>query len=245
MVLINAIVGSIQEGRAERALPAQRGGRMMRCIRRMLFCLFAAGGALVHPTTAAETQIWRGNFLVGRPGAMFSPCRTGERLSLEDATPDRALEAAYRELARRPGRPIFVEFAGQRDGTRIRATRFERAQAEGPGCREALADVRLRAYGFNPFIQLEARASSVLLRQSPASAPLEYAGAALRLVDGEARYEGVTADSVLRLRVRATPCREALSSAIFSYEALLEVDGARYAICAYWGDFGPIPDLPR
>jgi len=85
----------------------------------------------------------------------------------------------------------------------------------------------------------------VLLRQSPAATPLEYAGAALRLEGGEARYEGVTADSVLRLRLRARPCREVLSSAIFSYEALLEIDGERYAICAYWGDLGPVPDLPR
>lgn len=202
-------------------------------------------GATVSPAAAAEETVWRGNFLVGKPGAMFSPCRTGERLVLEDATPGRALEAAYRELARRPGRAIFAEFSGRRDGRQIRATRFLRAQAEGPGCREDLDDVRLRAYGFNPFIQLEMRAASTLLRLRPSGAPLEYAGASLRMEDGEARYEGVNADSVLRLRVRARPCREPLSSAIFSNEALIEVEGERYAVCAYWGDLGPTPALAR
>lgn len=202
-------------------------------------------GATVSPAAAAEETVWRGNFLVGKPGAMFSPCRTGERLVLEDATPGRALEAAYRELARRPGRAIFAEFSGRRDGRQIRATRFLRAQAEGPGCREDLDDVRLRAYGFNPFIQLEMRAASTLLRLRPSGAPLEYAGASLRMEDGEARYEGVNADSVLRLRVRARPCREPLSSAIFSNEALIEVEGERYAVCAYWGDLGPTPELAR
>ncbi|HSH07654.1 MAG TPA: hypothetical protein VLA41_08335 [Burkholderiales bacterium] len=205
----------------------------------------ALAGALLSVTAAAEETVWRGNFLVGKPGALFSPCRTGERLLLEDATPGQALEAAYRELARRPGRAIFAEFVGQRDAETIRATGFLRAQAEGPGCREDLDEVRLRAYGFNPFLQLEMRAASTLLRLRPAGAPLEYAGATLRLEDGEARYEGANADSVLRLRVRAKACREVLSSAIFSYEALIEVEGERYAVCAYWGGLGPIPALTR
>ena len=194
---------------------------------------------------AGEETVWRGNFLVGKPGPLFNPCRTSERLLLEDATPGRALEAAYRELARRPGRAIFAEFSGRRDGRQIRATRFVRAQAEGPGCREDLDGVRLRAYGFNPFIQLEMRAAATLLRLRPSGTPLEYAGATLRVEDGEARYEGANADSVLRLRLRARPCRELLSSAIFSTEALIEVEGERYAVCAYWGDLGPIPELAR
>lgn len=212
----------------------------------LCLCLaLALYAAAPPPVAAADEARWRGNFLVGRAGAQFNPCRTGERLALEDATPGAALEAAYRELARRPGRAIFVEFAGQRDGARIRATRFERAQAEGPGCREDLDAVRLRAYGFNPFIQLEMRADRVYLRLRPSGAPLEYAGAALPLEDGEARYEGASAGSVLRLRLRAAPCREQLSSAIFSAEALIEVDGERYAVCAYWGDLGPRPALGR
>lgn len=201
--------------------------------------------AVYWPVFAADAEIWRGNFLVGKPGALFNPCRTGDRLLLEDATPGRALEAAYRELARRPGRAIFAEFVGRRDGKRIRATRFERAQAEGPGCGEDLDDIRLRAYGFNPFVQIEVRAERVFLRLRPAGTPAEYSGAALRVEDGEARLEAASADSVLRLRVRARPCREVLSSAIFSYEALVEVAGERYAICAYWGDLEPIPALAR
>jgi uncharacterized membrane protein len=150
--------------------------------------------------------------------------------------------ALARQLSRRA---IFAEFSGRREGGQIRATRFLRAQAEGPGCREDLDDVRLRAYGFNPFIQLEMRAATTLLRLRPSGAPLEYAGATLRVEDGEARYEGANADSVLRLRVRARPCREVLSNAIFSNEALIEVGGERYAVCAYWGGLGPIPELAR
>jgi len=220
-----------------------RGGR--------LWCgiLLASACALPRITAAADAQIWRGNFLVAKQGALFNPCRSSERLVLDDATPGRALEAAYRALARRRGRPIFVEFTGLRTDTAgtatIRATRFERAQADGPGCGEDLDAVRLRAYGFNPFIQLEVRADSVFLRRRPASTPTEYAGAALRIEGGEARSESATADAVLRLRVRAKTCRETLSSGIFSYQALIEVDGERYASCAYWGKLGPIPDLPR
>lgn len=222
-----------------------RGGHLCCCL------LLACACGLPRLAAATEAQIWRGNFLVAKQGALFNPCRSGERLVLDDATPGRALEAAYRALARRRGRPIFVEFMGLRGksaGTAtatIRATRFERAQADGPGCREDLDAVRLRAYGFNPFIQLEMRAALVYLRRRPASEPTKYRGAALRVAEGEARYEGSTAESVMRVRVRAKPCRENLSSGIFSYQALIEVDGERYSSCAYWGDLGPIPDLPH
>jgi|GEM_PF-1568435 len=210
-------------------------------------CLLLALACAAAPLAAADdAAIWRGNFLLSRQGAaLFSPCRSGERLVLEDATTGRMLEAAYRELARQRGRAIFVEFAGNRDGARIQATRFERAQADGPGCREDLDDVRLRAYGFNPFIQLEMRAAATLVRLRPAGTPVEYSGATLRIEDGEARYEGANAHSVLRLRLRAKPCREVLSSAIFSTEALIEIDAGRYAVCAYWGGLGAIPDLRR
>jgi uncharacterized membrane protein len=168
----------------------------------------AAACALLQPAHADDRTIWRGHFLVGKAGAQFNPCRSGDRFALEDATPRRALEAAYRALVRRRGQ-----------------------------------DVRLRAYGFNPFIQLELRATKVLLRLRPAAAPVEYAGAALHVAGGEARLEAASAASVLHLRVRAKPCREELSNGLFSYEVTVEVDGRAYAACAYWGQLGPIPDL--
>ena len=212
----------------------------------LLPCLaFAAICAGPQPAQADDATIWRGHFLVGKAGAQFNPCRTGERFALVDATPGQALEAAYRALARRRGRAIFVEFAGQRTANGITATRFERALTDGPGCREELQAVRLRAYGFNPFIQVEVRATTVLLRLRPASAPVAYAGATLRVDGGEARLEAASAASVLHLRVRAKPCRETLSNGLFSYEATVDVGGVLYAACAYWGDLGPIPDLPR
>jgi uncharacterized membrane protein len=224
---------------------AHAGGRLMQRPSLWRWLVFAAACALLQAARADDTPIWRGHFLVGRAGAQFNPCRTGDRFALEDATPGRALEGAYRALAQRPGRAIFAEFAGRRTAQGITATRFERALTDGPGCREALQDVRLRAYGFNPFIQVEVRASAVLLRLRPASPPAEYAGAALRVDGGEARLEAASAASVLHLRVRAKPCRETLSNGLFSYEVTVDVGGVLYAACAYWGDLGPIPDLPR
>ena len=205
----------------------------------------ALAGALAPALHAAEPQRWRGHFLVGKSGALFNPCRTGDRYALDDATPGRALEGAYRELARRPGRAIFVEFIGLRMAQGIRATRFERALTDGPGCREDLDAVRLRAYGFNPFIQIELREAQVYLRLRPAREPEVYAGGELRVQDGEARLVATRADSVLKLRVRARACREPLSNGLFSYEAIAEIGATPYAACAYWGDLGPIPELRR
>jgi len=205
----------------------------------------ALAGALAHSLHAAEPQRWRGHFLVGKSGALFNPCRTGDRYALDDATPRRALEGAYRELAPRPGRAIFVEFIGLRLSQGIRATRFERALTEGPGCREDLDAVRLRAYGFNPFIQIELREAEVYLRLRPAGEPEVYAGGDLRVEDGEARLVATRADAVLKLRVRAKACREPLSNGLFSYEAIVEIGATPYAACAYWGGLGPIPELTR
>jgi uncharacterized membrane protein len=200
---------------------------------------------LSRPVQADDARLWRGNFLVGRPGAVFSPCRSAERYQIDDATTGKALEQAYRELARQPGRAIFVEFVGVRMAHGIRATRFERALTDGPGCGEDLSAVRMRAYGFNPFIQIEVRAAKIYLRLRPAGAPEIYTGGALEVDHGEARLEATRADSVLKLRVRARPCREPLSNGLFSYEAIADVHGTPYTACAYWGDLGPIPELPR
>jgi uncharacterized membrane protein len=218
---------------------------MMRSVLRRLAIALVVAWVLVRPAQAVEERLWRGNFLVGRSGAVFSPCRSAEHFKLEDATPGQALEAAYRELARQRGRAIFVEFIGARMAQGIRATRFERALTDGPGCGEELSTVRMRAYGFNPFVQIELREARVFLRLRPAGEPEVYTGGALRVENGEARLEATRADSVLRLRVRARTCREPLSNGVFSYEAVVEVRGTPYAACAYWGDLEPIPALPR
>jgi uncharacterized membrane protein len=218
---------------------------MMRRAMCLLSIVLALACLMVRPAQADDERLWRGNFLVGRPGAVFSPCRSAERYQVEDATPGKALEEAYRELARQAGRAIFIEFVGVRMAHGIRATRFERALTDGPGCGEDLGAVRMRAYGFNPFIQIEVRAAKVYLRLRPADAPEIYTGGVLQIDNAEARLEATRADSVLRLRVRAKPCREPLSNGLFSYTATVEVRATPYAACAYWGDLGPIPELAR
>jgi len=218
---------------------------MMRQALRWLAIALALAGQTIPPAQADDERLWRGNFLVGRPGAVFSPCRSAERYQIEDATTGKALEEAYRELARQPGRAIFIEFVGVRMAHGIRATRFERALTDGPGCGEDLGAVRMRAYGFNPFIQIEVRAAKVYLRLRPAGAPEIYAGGVLQVDAGEARLEATRADSVLKLRVRARLCREPLSNGLFSYEAVADVHGTPYTACAYWGDLEPRPELAR
>lgn len=180
--------------------------------------------------------VWRGNFIASTRGLMMSPCRSGERLVVEDQTPGQVLGRIYRELAQRPGRAIFVEVAGQRAGDTVRAERLLRAYAEGPGCREDLADVRLRAHGTEPFWHLEVRREAVLLRR-PGPEPVARFPEARFEVQGEGyALETASPRSVLRLVVREAVCRDAMSGGYYALSASFSRDGRVFTGCAYWGD---------
>jgi uncharacterized membrane protein len=193
---------------------------------------------IVCAAAEARDGIWRGNFVAGRQGLMMSPCRSGERLRVEDRTPGRELESLYREVTQRPGRAVFVELQGKRDGSRLIAERFVRAGAEGPGCREDLASVRLRAQGTDPVWQLDARAGAVLLRWRGGREPERFPAQAFRKLGETFVYEGAARHSVLRVTVREERCRDPMLGAVYTLRAIAQWDGRKYSGCAYWGDLG-------
>lgn len=210
------------------------------CLAGLLCALLAAASG----AGAAEgPQVWRGNFAIGRQGAVFSPCLSGLRLEVADATANGALSAAYREFAPQPGKPIFVEFTGVRAGDRVRADRLHRASRDGPGCREALAQLRVAALGSDPVWSFELRAEGARLQRQREFAPREFPPGALTSGrSGEMSYEGASATSVLRLTVRPGECRDALSGALFDHSAELRIDGVLLKGCAYRGDLErPLP----
>lgn len=190
---------------------------------------------LCAPGAEAQT-VWRGNFVAGKQGLQMSPCRSGERLKLEDRTPERELETLYKELVQRPGRAIFLEVEGSRQGSQIAVAKVRRAHAEGPGCREDLQEIRLRAIGSEPFWGLEARADAVLLRRLGVHEPLRFSAGAFERRGAEFIYEGASEKAVLRVAVREARCRDTMSGAYFTLSAQLELDGRKLSGCAYWGD---------
>ena len=184
-------------------------------------------------------RTWRGNFVAGKSGLQMSPCRSGERVVVEDATPQRELEPVYRELATRAGRAIFIEFSGRRDGAILRAERLRRAYADGPGCREDLDQVQLRAQGIEPLWYLDARADAVLLRRPGGGAPHRFPAGAFERRGAEFVYEGAAERSVLRIVLREERCRDPLSGALYTLRALADWDGRKLPGCAYWGELAP------
>ena len=181
--------------------------------------------------------VWRGNFIASTRGLMMSPCRSGERLIVEDATPAQVLERTYREITQRPGRAIFVELAGRRTADTVRAQRLLRAYAEGPGCREDLGNVRLRAHGTEPFWHIDVRRDAVLLRR-PGPEPVVPFPAARLEPQGEGfALEAASRRSVLRLVVREAVCRDAMTGGYYALSASFAQDGRTLTGCAYWGDF--------
>jgi uncharacterized membrane protein len=207
----------------------------MHRMNRWLVALVAAAAGLAQ--AQEPERVWRGNFIAARQGLMMSPCRSGERLIVIDATPQRQLDAVYRELTQRPGRAIFMELTGSRNGRVVRAGRLHRAYAEGPGCREDLEEVRLRANGTEPFWHLDARRDAVLMRRPGADAPQRFAPAAFARHGDELRYEGADARAVLRAVVREAVCRDAMTGGYYTLAITLEWDGQRLAGCAYLGDY--------
>lgn len=181
-------------------------------------------------------HIYRGNFAIGKAGALFSSCFSGTRIAVEDATANGALGAAYRDIASQAGKAIFVEFSGRESGGRLRAENLHRASAGGPGCAERIAELGLVALGSDPVWGLETRASGMRLRILREFAPREFPPARRAASDGVLRYEASTAHSVLRIAVRPGACRDALSGSLFDHLIEVRVDDQVLEGCAYWGD---------
>lgn len=206
--------------------------RAGRVVRRLVI------GAVLGATPPGHAaELWRGNFVANAHGLYLSPCRTGERLRVEDATDARDLAELYAALAERPGRPIFVELEGRREGRRIRAAALRRAVAGGAGCAEDLVGVRLRAAGGPPPWWLELRSDGARVRLGPAS-PMRFPAAAFDRQGGQWHYEAAEGRSVLRVRAVEERCRDPLARAVFPYRVTVEIDGVRRTGCGYPGDAG-------
>ncbi|MDH4190779.1 MAG: hypothetical protein OEW21_11305 [Betaproteobacteria bacterium] len=197
--------------------------------------------AAVCPVRAAQPEaetLYRGNFAIGRLGAVFSPCFSATRIVVEDATAGEMLTAAYREISEQAGRAIFVEFSGRKSNGGLRAQRLHRASRGGPGCRERLLELKFAALGSEPVWGLEARAANVRLRLWGESAPREFPPGNFVAAQAEARYEGATPTSLLRVIVRPGICRDALSGSIFDHRVEIQLDARILRGCGYWGDLG-------
>ncbi len=202
----------------------------------LLFVAAALGASSSRADDDSASRIFRGNFVIGRSGAVFSPCFSGTRVRLEDATPGGALSAAYREIASQPGLAIFIEFSGRGSGDHVRADQLHRASEHGPGCAETVAELGLVALGSEPVWGLESRASGIRLRILRESASREFPPASVTSGNGELRYESASRNSVLRVAVRPGTCRDPLSGSLFDQIAVVQLDDLTLQGCAYWGD---------
>jgi uncharacterized membrane protein len=191
---------------------------------------------LLTTVPAGAQPLWRGNFLAGKSGLLMSPCRSGERLAVEDRTREHDLETVYRDLTQRPGRAIFAELQGRLEGKTLLAERLVRAQAEGAGCREELAKLRLRAQGSDPLWHLEARDDGVWLRTRGGQPPARFDLGSWTQKGGAWLLETTSEKSVLRITIREERCRDSMLGGLYTLRAIADLDGRKYSGCAYWGD---------
>lgn len=185
----------------------------------------------------ASDSVWQGSFIAkSEDGGMFSPCRSGKRYTTRDATAAREAAGLYREVAPRAGRPVFLEFVGERESEEgLRIERVLRMAASGPGCAESPQGFLLRAYGASPLWRLDL-SPETLLFQRAASPPVTWPSQPFSLRAGTRELAARGEGGDIRVIIVPGRCVDQLAGAVFSLRAEVLFEGRTYEGCAYDGE---------
>lgn len=212
--------------------------------RAALVCAVAGfTGGLAAPSTATDL---RGFASAGPLGVLlFQPC-DGKKISarllkVEDGTPDSALTSGIDEVRKimlDSGRPVYVEFRGDKTGTAVTARQFRRAlgTVEVCGAFDLGAGSRLLALGSDPPWRFELTAAGGRLER-PGLKPVRFPVGAFaqpqkdgttRVFDAWSPQDGGT----IRLEVNEELCSDGRSESAYGARATLRYGSQSYAGCA-------------
>ena len=194
---------------------------------------------------AAGVPTYRGALVWGHESRSFRECGSPREGWVVDATGGRIREV-YESLATEPYQPIYVVVRGRwlpglTSGfaadyrERFEILDLRRAEREGFGCREDLAGIDYVAHGNEPFWRVEIRPTGVVFSAPGRVERLEFpppgrgGEPAARLFTSEREGEPPRRIEVV---VTERPCVDSMSGSLFSFAAVVRLDGATFEGCA-------------
>ena len=209
--------------------------------------LAAAALLLLMSPLATQAADFRGFASPGPMGViLFQECQgrqpAARVVKVEDATKDGAFSEGLGAVSRimlNPGRPIYVEFAGERGGQSIRAQQFQRAVGTFENCAAVeliAAGTQLWAAGEAPAWRLVANAGAATLDR-PGAKPVRFpaapfaarrAGTETRTIDAWSPQDGGS----VRLEITPRMCSDGRSETAYGATAVLRYGSLTYEGCA-------------
>jgi putative lipoprotein len=218
-------------------------------MRRLIPILWIFNFALVFsaPTSSYANNTFRGHLVWGHEVRSFKPCGMEVEYWVVDRTGGE-LWHVYQGLSRKPYQPIYVEVRGHLQpppsagfGTdyerQLTVFELRRAGLETRGCAEDLEGIAFRAYGNEPFWDVEISENGIVFSQlgQPRTA---FPYTLPDLSETSRVYRSITKEPPqhrIEISLREKRCIDSMSGEHFSFAAQVKLDGRRYVGCAKEG----------
>lgn len=186
----------------------------------------------------------------------FRPCGAPAANAMTVTDGSGELARAFSTLAAKPSDGIYVELAGEIDGTRLTLTSLLRAHALGGAlaCDAPVFDGEFVANGNEPFWAVEIRENGITFRSPEMPKGRTYPYAFTRTETGSVVYATkveVPTVSTLEVALEPAQCADSMSGELRGFKAHVTHDGAKLEGCAIAGvprgEFGsaPLDELNR
>jgi uncharacterized membrane protein len=198
-----------------------------------------------RPPMTGERAPLRGLVRNSGGSLRFSPC-DGAPLALQDRTPGQELSRALRTLTgEQEGRPMFVEFFGQRgagSAESVDALELRRAAVETAGCRERFDQREWIVFGNEPAWRLEIAARDMMMivpgaTQLPAP---RFAHAGMQRRDKAVVYVA-QGGAAFDVTIDDRRCVDVSSGSLYAYRVTVVSEGKVYLGCGAHNPAMPVP----
>lgn len=204
-------------------------------------------GARVEPVD----RIYRGTLILGDVVRSFTPCGQEDRAIWVVDETDGLLRSLYNELAAGNAGAMYVEFRGTmgeappeqsargyEGQVTIRTLVRADPPSESRGCQDLRPGVDFRAWGNEPFWNIEMGPRTIVFRQPDEPSMLIFPPAVPDLQKNSMVFTSTSMrDAKLKIRItlEPQPCRDSMSGAYSTWTATVELLGKTYRGCAVQG----------
>ncbi len=175
---------------------------------------------------------YRGMLVLREAIGTLTVCGSLEPLGVTD--PSRVLSRIYGELSGRAGQSVYAEVRGFRGENRLDVTQLRRMELESRGCDEDLSGMDFRAFGNEPFWNMDVGSRRIILTR-PGMATVTFPDARRTISDGNRLYAADTERGRVELVLAEQPCRDTMAGSYYSWTASAKVAAESFEGCAKEG----------